>query len=507
MDLKQFKTYEDLPDCSEKLKQILLLFMARTTELEEQVGKLTRSKFGKKSEQIKKTDPGEEKKTKKPCNRNTDNYKHHGRNPFPAELPREKIEYDLKPEEKCCPHCQSDLTLIGETVTERLELIPQEIIVEAHTRRKYACRRCGKHVKQASMPGQAIEKGSVGPALLSQIITGKYQDGLPLYRIQRQLKRHGVEISRATLAGWMRQAAETLEPIYEKMAEDIVVGNLVNSDETRMPMLDPGAGKVKNGYIWVHARKKIGDQGAITVYEFTLGRHGKNPQEFLKNFVGVIQADRYQGYGKLFKPDTEGKIRCKLAACWAHVRRYFFDVVKIDPHSIAQEMLEMIGKLYEIEKCATKGNMTFEERYLYRLEKAPSILQRIHDWLTTYAPKTPPKRALGQAIQYALNAWEPLQTFLEDGRIEIDNNRAERAIRVIVIGRNNFLFVGSPRGGKTAAILFSVVETCKQNGIDSAAYLMDVLKKIPDANFSHKRIDELLPHNWRPPQKKVDAAA
>lgn len=508
MDLKQFNTYEDLPDCPEELKQILLLFIARTKTLEEQVSIFTRTQFGQKSEQTKKTEPEREKKNQKPCNRNQDNYRHHGRNPLPADLPRENIVYDLKPEEKCCPYCQSSLTPIGNTITERLELVPQEIIVEAHIRKKYACRHCGKHVKQASMPGQAIEKGSVGPALLAQVITGKYQDGLPLYRIQRQFKRQGVVISRATLSGWMRQAADTLEPIYEKMAEDLVIGQIVHSDDTPMPMLDPGSGKTKRACMWAHARKKMGDLGAITVYEFTLGRHGKNPQEFLKNLSGVVQADRYQGYGKLFAPDVEGKIRCKLAACWAHVRRYFFDAMTIDPQSIAQEMLEMIRELYVIEKFATQENMTFEERYLYRLEKSAPVLQKIHDWLKIHEPKVPPKRALGIAICYALNAWDSLQTFLEDGRIEIDNNRAERAIRVIVIGRNNFLFVGSARGGKTAAILFSLVETCKQNDIDSVAYLTDVLKKIPDASFSHKRINELLPHNWKPPpQKRMHAAA
>lgn len=499
---------ESFPHHMGKLLDILEYAFGMIRSLREEVATLKHAHFGQKSEQAKKTETSEkDKKTKKPCNRNKDNYKHHGRNPFPEDLPKEETVYDLKPEEKCCPCCQSFLTKIGKVVTKQLDLVPQTIIVREHTRLKYACRKCGQTIKLASMPGQPIEKGSIGPALLAQIITEKHQDGLPLYRIQRKLKRQGVEISRATLSGWMRQAADTLEPIYEKMAEEVIVGNLVFSDDTRMPMLDPGSGKTKTGYIWVHGRKKMGEQGAITVYEFTLGRHGKYPQEFLKDLVGVVQADRYAGYEKLFELDEDGKSYCRLAACWAHVRRKFFDAVKIDAKSVAQEMIAMIGELYAVEKYATKEKMSDETRFLYRLEKSVSILEKIQNWLTEHAPKVPPKSVLGQAIQYALNAWEPLQTFLEDGHIDIDNNRAERAIRVVVIGRNNWLFVGSARGGKTAAILLSLVETCKQNDIDSVAYLTDVLKKIPDASFSHKRIDELLPHNWRPPQKKVDTAA
>jgi transposase len=490
-----------------KLKDLLELFSAELSVAYEKIATLTQAQFGQKSEKTKKAEIEKASKPKKPCNRNKENYKHKGRNPFPEDLSRERIEYDLNPEEKCCPHCQAFLTKIGEEVTQQLDLIPQQIIVREHARLKYACRKCGKFIKRASMTGQPIEKGTAGAALLAYTIVSKYQDGLPLYRLERQFKRYGLIISRATLSGWMGQAAKTLEPIYDKMVEDLIVGQIVHSDETPMPMLDPGAGKTKQGYMWTHARKQIGDQGAITVYQFTLGRHGKNPQEFLKNLEGVVHADRYQGYGKLFTPDKEGKIRCRLAACWAHVRRYFWDALVIDSQSIGREVFDMINGLYSVEHHADKEKMTFEERRLYRSEKSEPILQKIYDWLKEYKTKVPPRTALGKAIRYTLNAWEPLQTFLDDGRIEIDNNRAERAIRVIVIGRNNFLFVGSPRGGKTAAILFSLVETCKQNDIDSLAYLTDVLKKIPDASFSHKRINELLPHKWKPPHKSLGAVA
>ncbi len=483
-----------------KINDVLERALAEIGVLREKVATLTHMQFGQKSEQTKETETESEKKIKKPCNRNKDNYKHHGRNPLPEHLPREKIEYDLNSQEKCCPHCQAFLTKIDETVTSQLDLLPQQVIVREHVRYKYACRKCGRFIKLATMPGQPIEKGAIGAALLAWIIVSKYQDGLPLYRIQRQLKRSGIDISRATLSGWMRQAAETLEPICNTIKEEVTSGKVAFSDDTRLLMLDPGAGKAKTGYMWTHGRSALEGQGALTVYEFTCGRHGKNPQEFFKEFRGTLQADRYQGYGKLFAPDEEGNVTRKLAACLAHVRRKFFDIVQQDPTSIAQEMLTLINALYTIERLARENQITGEQLRLVRLEKSVPILKKIHAWLKEYEPKTPPTRALGKAINYTLNAWEPLQTFLENGHIEIDNNRAERAIKTVVIGRKNFLFVGSETGGKTAAILFSLVETCKQNDVDSIAYLTDVLKKIPDASFSHKRINELLPHHWKPPQ-------
>lgn len=504
MDLKQFKTYKDLPNCPEELKQILLLFIARTEELEEQVSTLTRSKFGQKSEQTKPTELEAEKPPRRPRNRNKDNYQHKGRNQFPENLPVDVVEYDLKPEEKQCSCCQGFLTKIGKEVTRQLDLVPQTIIVREHTKLKYACRKCGRTVKLASMPWQPIEKGAVGPALLAYIIVSKYQDGLPLYRIQRQLQRYGVEVSRATLWGWVRQSANLLEVLCEKIKEEVVAGKIAFSDDTHLLMLEPGAGKAKTSTMWAHGRKAIEGQGALTVYEFTSGRHGKNPQEFFKGFMGTIQADLYQGYGKLFRPDENGNVQRKLAACWAHVRRKFVDVVRNDPTSIAQEMVTMINALYAIEKAARKVNITGEALRLERLEKSTPILQNICAWLKKYQQETPPTMALGKAINYALKAWQALQTFLDDGHIEIDNNRAERAIKTVVIGRKNFLFVGSENGGKTAAVLFSLVETCKQNDIDSLAYLTDVLKRLP--NHPYQRVSELLPHHWKPPQKIEEAA-
>lgn len=504
MDLKQFKTYEDLPDCPEQLKQIILLFMIKTKVLEEQVSTLTRAKFGQKSEQTKPTEPTVEKQPRKPRNHNKDNYQHKGRNPFPEHLPIDVIEYDLNPEEKHCACCQGFLTKIGKEVTKQLDLVPQTIIVREHTKLKYACRKCGRTVKLASMPWQPIEKGAVGPALLAYIIVSKYQDGLPLYRIQRQLKRYGVELSRATLWGWVRQSANLLEVLCEKIKEEVVAGKIAFSDDTHLLMLEPRAGKAKTSTMWAHGRKAIEEKGALTVYEFTSGRHGKNPQEFFKDFRGIIQADLYQGYGKLFTRDENGNAKRKLAACWAHVRRKFVDVVRNDPTSIAQEMVTMINALYAIEKAARKEGITGEALRLERLEKSAPILMNIYAWLKEYQQETPPTMALGKAINYALKAWQALQTFLDNGYIEIDNNRAERAIKTVVIGRKNFLFVGSENGGKTAAILFSLVETCKQNDIDSLAYLTDVLKRLP--NHPYQRVSELLPHHWKPPQKTVAAA-
>jgi hypothetical protein len=331
---------------------------------------------------------------------------------------------------------------------------------------------------------------------LAHVLTNKFNDHLPFYRQQRWFKQQQCTISRSTLWSWEKQCAIALEPLVDCLKKELVKGDHVFSDDTTMPTLEKGSPKAKIGRIWVYARRSTTSQRAITVYDYTPDRKGEHPQTFLKGFKGYLQVDAYAGLDALFAKDEEGKQNIKEVGCWAHARRKFVDVIAIDPVSIAQDVLTLIQNLYHVERLGRQAGCSDEQRKWLRRKRSKPILKKIHRWLTTNQPRAAPKSTLGQAIGYALNHWRALTTFLEDGRLEIDNNRSERAIKPIVIGRKNFLFMGGPKGGWAAAITFSLIESCKQNGVDPYYYLADVLERIP--THPNKRIHELLPHHWKP---------
>lgn len=302
-----------------------------------------------------------------------------------------------------------------------------------------------------------------------------------------------------------KNCAAALGPLVSCLKEELTAGDHLFSDDTPMPTLEKGLKKAKIGRMWVYTRPPTEKQKALTVYEYTPDRKGEHPQTFLKDFTGYLQADAYSGFDALFNKDEGGRQRVKEVGCWGHTRRKFVDVLTLDPNSIAQELVKMVRSLYVIERHMKQADYSFDQKKWLRRKRSKPILKEIRRWLKTHQPRAAPKSTLGQAIGYALNHWRALTTFLGDGRLELDNNRSERAIKPIVIGRKNFLFMGGPNGGKAAAIMFSLMESCRQNDVEPYYYLEDVLQRLP--THPNKRIHELLPHHWQPVQTERRLAA
>jgi transposase len=482
------KQVEELQKQNSQLQQ-------RVEHLENQVALLKRDKFGKKSEKMPPTGGSSSGSIPKVGNPPK---KHPGRHALPPHLARVRIEYDLAEADKVCPLCQEPLTKIQEVVSEQLDVIPAQLQAKEHVRFKYACRHCYGFIKTADIPAQALDKGLPTSSLLAHILVNKFTDHLPFYRQQRWFNRQQYSVSRSTLWNWEKNCAIALEPLVSCLKRELTAGDHLFSDDTPMPTLEKGHKKAKVGRMWVYTRQPTEKQKALSVYEYTPDRKGEHPQAFLKGFSGYLQADAYSGFDPLFSKDTEGRQKVKEVGCWGHSRRKFVDVLTLDPNSIAQELLEMIQSLYLIERHMKQASYSDDLKKWLRRKRAKPILKKIRRWLNIHQPRAAPKSALGQAIGYALNHWRALTTFLGDGRLEIDNNRAERAIKPIVIGRKNFLFMGGPNGGKAAAIMFSLMESCKQNAVDPYYYLEDVLQRLP--THPNKRIHELLPHHWKSSQ-------
>ena len=425
-------------------------------------------------------------------------------------MPREEIVHDLADEEKSCGHCGSDLSQIGVEEREQLETVSVHFVVKKHKRLKYACKCCGETVAMAKSPPQAIEKSSAGSNLLAQVLVDKYGDHLPLYRQEQRFTRHGIHINRSTLWGWINLSSLSLAPLKEAMIQDLLIVGHVFADETTMPTLreqtiENRGKKAKTNYMWTYNGLSKEDQKPIVIYDFTQGRDGEYPEEFLKAFSGYVQVDAYAGYNGLFTGDEQHPPRCTCVGCWAHVRRKFYDARKANPKSIGKQVLRMIAKLYKVEEACKKEGLTLAQIKARRQKESQPVLEEIHAWLVEYQPQVVPKSLLGQAISYALSNWKALNVYIKDGRLEIDNNRSERCIKGVVLGRKNYLFMGSVRGGKAAAIIYSLIETCKQNDVDPVAYLADVLARIP--THPNRLIKELLPYNWKSPAVRAAEAA
>ena len=468
----------------------------QVSDLKNQVALLRQDKFGKKSEKI--SPQGGLSESRSSGEPGSSPNKHPGRQALPSHLPRTRVDYDLDEPDKICPLCQGRLTKIQEVTSEQLDVIPAQLRVKEHVRFKYACRHCYGCIKTADLPAQAIDKGLPSAPLLAHVLVNKFADHLPFYRQQQWFSRQRCPVSRSTLWNWEKSCAIALEPLVSYLKKELVAGDHLFSDDTPMPTLEKGLKRAKTARIWAYTRRPTTKQPALTVYEYTPDRKGEHPQAFLKDFSGYLQADAYSGFDPLFAKDEEGKQKVEEVGCWGHTRRKFVDVVTLDPSSIAQDLLKMIQDIYYTDRLIKETGYNDEQRKWLRRKKSKPILKKIRRWLKVYQPHTAPKSALGQAIGYALNHWRALTTFLGDGRLELDNNRAERAIKPIVIGRKNFLFMGGPKGGWAAAIMFSLMESCKQNGVDPYCYLEDVLRRLP--THPNKRIQELLPHHWQPSQ-------
>jgi transposase len=421
--------------------------------------------------------------------------------------PRERIVLDPGDD---CPHCGGTLRLVGEDVSEILELISARLKLIETARLKKSCRRCEK-ITQLPAPSRPMPRSMVGPGLLAHVLVSKFDDHLPLYRQNEIFARMGAGIPASTLVDWCGQGVRVLEPLVERIRANILASDRLHADDTPVRVLDPskridGIGKgVKEGRIWAYVRDdrpwgSTAPPGAA--YFFSVDRKGEHPQRHLAGFSGILQADAYSGFKALYAPDASGKPRIREAACWAHLRRDFFDVHTATKSEIAREALDRIGDLYDIER-QIKGQPRDARLAIRQTETRPKV-QAFKAWSERHLTSIPGKSDLAKAFRYALNRWNAFTLFLDDGRVAIDNNAAERAIKPVVIGRKNFLFAGSDAGGETLASAMTIVETAKFNGLDPQAYLADIFARIHDHKIN--RIDELLPWNWKPVANQVNAA-
>ena len=409
-----------------------------------------------------------------------------GRQPLPRHLKRERILHDLEDAEKHCATCQQDLRDIGEESSERYEYIPAQLIVIEDVCKKYAC-ACT--VKTATKPSQPIEKSTAGASLLAQVIVAKTADHLPLHRQEKIFQRHGVDISRKTMCGWLAETATLLQSLYQSAKEALFQSKVIGTDDTGVKVLDVKLPFARTGRIWPYYGDK---EHPVIVYDYTATRERAGPEKFLEQYRGYLQADAYGGYDALFKNPARGLIE---VGCWAHARRYHYKALDSDQSHMGPALL-LIGQLYRVEEQAR--GLSAEDRLRLRQLQARPILDKLHTYLEEIQVDVLPKSPAGRAVRYTLKNWTALTRYCEDGDLEIDNNATERAIRAVAVGRNNWVFFGSDQGGKTAAVLRSFVASCQRAKVDPFAWFKDVLSRIADHPIT--RLAELLPHNWKPAQ-------
>jgi len=420
----------------------------------------------------------------------------HGRGALPKSLQRQRRVYDLREDQRQCPECRETLKHMGEEVSERLEYVPASLVVIEEACQKYACPK-GCTVVTAEKPLAPIEKGLAGPGLLAQVVVSKYGDHLPLHRQEEIFQRQGVELSRQTMCDWMRECADLVRPLYELMKQRVLDSKAVQTDDTPVPVLDPDLPRTRTGRIWTYVGD---DEHPYTVYDYTPSRSRDGPEEFLKAFRGYLQADAYSGYDHFYEEPERG---IDEVACWAHARRKHYEAQSTDLMR-ATVMLAYIRLLYDVERQARDRKLDGEARRALRQEKSKPILEDIHTSLVREQPHVLPKSPEGEAIAYTLSNWTALTRYGDDGDLEIDNNGAERSLRSVAVGRKNWMFYGSDHGGRTAAVLSSLIATCKRLGVDPFAYLRDVFERI--SSHPHRRLAELLADQWQAPRQPAPTA-
>lgn len=403
------------------------------------------------------------------------------RRPLPPELPRQDIL--LAPASDSCPDCGHALRFIRDEISERLEYVPASFIVHRHIRPQFSCEHCDT-VISAPLPAQLIEKGQPGPGLLAQVVSAKCLDHLPLYRQQVIYQRSGVDIPRSTLAGWFGAVGAALKPLAERLHHDLLQHPVLQADETTLSLLDPGKGKTQRGYLWAYVTAHSAER-AIVLYDCQPGRSGQYARDILDSWSGTLVVDGYSGYQALF-----GKDKVKEAGCMAHVRRKFFELFIANKSPVAKQALDIIRELYKLERKIR--HRPADKQRQWRQRYAKPQMDAFNKWLMLHHSQSAPGSGLHKALDYALNRWPALLCYLGDGRVPIDNNRCEGAMRPVAVGRKNWLFAGSLLAGQRLAAILSLLETAKLNGHDPYIWLRDVLTRLP--SWPNNRITELLPY-------------
>ncbi len=467
LDAKRNRKSEQLSD--EQLALFAALWQKRQTEREAE------NPAGEE-------DDDDDNQAGKPGASATSAKKRGGRQALPRHLKRERIVHDLAQGEKHCARCGQDLRPIGEETCERYEYVPASLTVIEEACLKSPCACTGG---AAGKPPQPLEKSIAGASLLAHVIVSKVADHLPLHRQEKMFERHGVDISRKSMCGWMAQCADLLNPLYVAAKKVLFESKVIGTDDTSVKVLDRKLPFARTGRVWPY----YGDADhPVILFDYTPTRKRAGPEKFLAGYRGYLQADAYGGYDAFFKDPARGLIE---VSCWAHARRYFYKALESDQVRMGPALL-LIAQLYRVEKQA-RGLAPADRLRLRQLEARP-ILEKLHQYLTEIQIEVLPKSPEGRAVRYALKNWKALTRYAEDGNLEIDNSATERSIRGVAVGRNNWMFFGSDVGGRTAAVLRSFVASCQRAKIDPLAWFQDVLSRI-GAHLIN-RITELLPHNW-----------
>jgi transposase len=497
---------DELPEDTEALKSLVRTLACERQMLQSSLEQALRKRFGTSSEQLARqldifastaNDPPAEEPKRPPCDKPRTR-KGHGRRPAAVHLERQRVVHDVSEEDKLCPCCMRQRPLIGESKSEQYDYRPASVFVIEHVTLKYGECPCGSEeaggVVEAAKPLQAIDKGLCAAGLLAYVAVSKYADHLPLYRLERILARHGLDVDRSTLWGWLCKGGEQLEELVALMREKILSGEVISSDDTPLPLQEKGRGKTRKARIWIYA----GDpEHPYVLYDFRMDRSRAGPEKFLGKYKGYLQVDAYAGYDVVFVPEGATEV-----GCWAHARRRFFDAFKLGCTRSEHALKHFIQPLYVIEREAKA--LDAKALVARRREKALPLLEEFFAWMQKQQLEVLPQSPVGKALSYALDNRQALTRYTEHAYLQIDNNASERGMRPVVVGRKNWLFTGSERGGKTAAVFFSVIESARRHGLDVFAYLHDLFRRLPA--HPHSRIEDFLPDRWKSLQQNSQPA-